>query len=227
MYWDDEEKSEQQITTSSVDLVFGLSCRCLPVDHAYQLSQSVQAILPWFPDEEAAGLHTIHVANSANGWVRPEQPDALLHPSRRTKFTLRVPEHRIDDAKKLQGKTLDVGGGYQAQVKQASVRKLSVLPTVYARYIETDGDSDETIVLESMVQQLNDMKIRPKKMLCGIQTFIMTPDGPVTTRSLMIAELSPDQAIAIQQQGLGAKRWLGCGVFIAYKDIGQISDDLG
>lgn len=227
MYWDDEGKSEQQITVSSVDLVFGLSCRCLLVDHAYELSQSVQAILPWFTDEEAAGLHTIHVANSANGWVRPELPDALLYPSRRTKFTLRVPEHRIDDAKILQGKILNVGGGYQAEVKQASVKKLSTLPTLFARYIVTDDESEESIVLESIVQQLNDMNIKPKKLLCGTQTCIKTPDGPILARSLMIAELSPEQAITIQQRGLGDKRWLGCGVFIACKDIGQISEDLG
>jgi len=227
MYWEETDKTATSVEPQSVDLVFSLSCRCLLVDHAYHLSQSVQSILPWFSDEEGAGLHTIHVANSANGWIRPDQPDALLYPARRTKFTLRVPKHRVDDAKALQGQTINVGGGYEAQLKQASVKELSLLPTVFARYVITEGEEDETAVLKSIAQQLNGMGIKPKKMLCGTQTLLNTPDGCIATRSLMIAELIPEQAISIQEKGLGPKRWMGCGIFMACKDIDQISEDQG
>ena len=45
-----------------VDAVFAIRCRSLPVDHAWALSQAVQAALPWFAAEPEAGLHTIHGA---------------------------------------------------------------------------------------------------------------------------------------------------------------------
>ena len=31
-----------------VDAVFAISCRSLPVDHAYALSQAIRSALPWF-----------------------------------------------------------------------------------------------------------------------------------------------------------------------------------
>lgn len=226
MYWDDQPQavSEPQLE-DIVDLVFGLSCRCLPVDHAYELAQSIQQVLPWFATEPGAGLHTIHVAGSANGWKRPEQPTDLLYPSRRTKLSLRVPKCRIDDAKLLQGVNLHVGAGHVAEVKQASPRPLSTLPTLFSRYLVTDGFQQEVDVLNAMAKQLKVMGIKPKKMLCGIETYIATPEGAVKTSSLMLAGLSPEEAVILQQKGLGPNRWLGCGIFIPHKDINEIGED--
>ncbi len=109
MYWQ-ETKENQRYTVPDdiVDVVYSIDCRALPVDHAYALSQAIQRALPWFAEEESVGLHTIHVADSGNGWMRPDDPDALLHLSRRTKLTLRLPKHRIEDAGKLMGQTLDI-----------------------------------------------------------------------------------------------------------------------
>ena len=38
----------------------------------------------------------------------------------------------------------------------------------------------------------------------------------------MLAGLTPEQSLALQRQGLGAERKLGCGVFIPHKDIGDL-----
>ena len=109
MYWEDDKQSEKNyVVDDVVDLVFSIQCKCLPVDHIHALSESVQDVLPWLRDESSAGVHSIYGAASGNGWIRPEEPDALLHLSRRTKFELRVPEHRVDDARQLEGKTLNV-----------------------------------------------------------------------------------------------------------------------
>ena len=39
--------AEQADQGDIVDAVFAISCRSLPVDHAYALSQAIQAVLPW------------------------------------------------------------------------------------------------------------------------------------------------------------------------------------
>ncbi len=93
-----------------VDAVFAIECRSLPVDHAWALSQAIQAALPWFADEPQAGLHTVHGAASGAGWKRPEGEDALLQLSHRTRLVLRLPESRLADAAALTGQTLDVAG---------------------------------------------------------------------------------------------------------------------
>jgi len=221
MYWQESRNSENFVVPDDiVDMVYGIRCRSLPVDHAYALSQAIQAALPWFAAEEGAGVHAIHVAESGNGWMRPDDPNALLHLSRRTKLVLRVPKHRIDDAHQLTGQTLDIQGN-PLQIETASIRPLSDLTTLFARYIVTDG-ADESAFLRDALKQLNDMGVRPKKMLCGIEHVIRTPQRSIRARSLMLAELTLPESVRLQQQGLGTERKLGCGLFIPHKDIKEL-----
>ena len=53
-------------------------------------------------------------------------------------------------------------------------------------------------------------------------TPVATPAHTYQARSLMLAGLTPEQSLALQQHGLGAERKLGCGVFIPHKDIGDL-----
>lgn len=224
MYWqEDEERDTQVIPDDVVDLVFSIACKTLPLDHAYSLSQAVQDVLPWLMEEEGAGVHTIHVAESGNGWMRPNEANAILHPSRRTKLRVRVPKHRVEESKNLTGKTLDLAG-HAVNVKDVSIKLLSDHPTVFSRYIVTEGFESEPEVLEEMARQLKAMGIKPKKMLCGTQTIIRTPDQEIKTRSLMLADLSVEESLTLQMKGLGSHRWLGCGLFIPHKDIKEVKE---
>lgn len=223
MYWEEDKQEEQKhILDDVVDLVFGIQCKCLPVDHIHALSESVQKVLPWLNDEPAAGVHSIHVAASGNGWMRPDEPDALLHLSKRTRLEIRVPKHRIDDALQLEGVSLDVNG-YSIEVRKATVRQMSTITTLFSRYLATDANLDkEEQVIEWVVEQLRNLDIKPRKMLCGTEHHIDTPQGKIRTRSLMLADLEVEESIRLQEQGLGPFRNMGCGLFIPHKDIHDI-----
>jgi len=226
MYWEEDKGSEPpEVGDAVVDLVFGTDCRCLPVDHAHALAQAIQGELSWLAAEPSAGIHTIHGAASGNGWLRPQGPDDLLQLSRRTKFILRVPKHRIGEALALQAKTLDVGG-YPLTLKSATQRPLSVLTTLFARYLATDRDLEsEEQVLDWVAAQLRYLEIHPRKLLCGTRHVIKMPEGNLQTRSLMIAELDYDESLRLQEQGLGPYRMLGCGLFIPHKGIQTLNMD--
>lgn len=218
MYWQEEpQASSTSIPDDVVDVVYSIQCVRLPVDHAQVLSLAIQQQLPWFATEERAALHTIHVAESGNGWVRPED---FIHVSRRTKLTLRVPKHRIEDAQQLSGKALDLGG-HPLTVSAAVIRPLSALTTIFARYV-TASEGDEPQFLRDVLAQLKALGVQPKKMLCGMEKSILATGGALRTRSLMLAELSVDESLILQQRGLGLHRKLGCGVFIPHKDIQEL-----
>lgn len=204
-----------------VDLAFGISCHCLPVDHAYALSCAVQKELPWFDDEQHAGIHTINVAASGNGWVRPTAAGDLLYPSRRTKFLLRIPKYRVEDARRLVGAILDVAG-YGIEVIGVNVRPLSIIKIIFARYVVSAEGVDEQEFTTRTVRQLQDMGVQPKKLLCGMERSISTPAREIKTRSLMIADLAIGEAMILQQRGLGPHRNLGCGLFLPHKDIARV-----
>ena len=224
---DSGDAVRERLAGDIVDAVFAIACPSLPVDHAYALSKAVEIALPWFADEPDAGLHTIHGAASGSGWMRPEGADALLQLSHRARLALRLPAHRFDDATALVGRTLDVAG-WRLRVDKVALRPLSRITTLFARSVVLDGE-DETAFSAAAVAELDALGIRPARIVCGRTTPLATPARVYETRSLMLAGLTLEESLALQRHGLGAKRKLGCGVFIPHKDIADLrsrSDDL-
>jgi CRISPR-associated protein Cas6 len=225
MFWQETHEEARAVPDDVVDIVYQIDCRALPVDHAWALSQAVRTVLPWLEEEPSAGVHPIHVADSGNGWMRPESAGDLLCLSRRTKLVLRVPRLRIDAAQALVGRQLDVAG-HVLRVDKATLRPLSALTTIFSRYVVSAEGLDETAFLQAALHEMETFGVRPKKMLCGIEKVIATPGQPVRTRSLMLAELNQQESVALQQRGLGPLRHLGCGLFIPHKDIKELNQAL-
>lgn len=227
MYWEENDREQTRVVPDRVvDLVFTIRARSLPVDHAYALSQAVSEKLEWIKSDPFAGLHTIHVAASANGWYRPDQTGQVLYPSRRSKLTLRVPKHRIEAALSLSGQSLEVAG-HSLSIEGATIRPLSDITTLFARYVMSCDCETEAEFTDTMIAALQVMHIRPKKMLCGTQTMLHTPAGELRTRSLLLADLSFDDSIGLQERGLSSHRHMGCGIFLPHKDVNKIRDDQG
>lgn len=222
MFWseDNDANKEFVIPDDIVDVSYKLECKTLPLDHAQALSDAIQTALPWFADETHTGLHLIHVAESGNGWYRPEDPEnEVLCLSRRTRMTLRVPKHRIDDAHALSGQTMDIDG-FELIVREGTIKPLSALPTLFSRYVIAEEAQDEHQFLSAMAAIIrNEMNIPVKKMMAGKQNYMRMAEGPVYTRSLMVADLSPEDAVKLQQEGIGEGRKYGCGLFLPQKGI--------
>lgn len=79
--------------------------------------------------------------------------------------------------------------------------------------------ADEDAFLSWVAAELGHLGIRVRKALCGKVTTLGTPDGPLITRSLLLADLKPDESLRLQQHGLGPGRAMGCGIFIPHKGI--------
>ena len=231
MFWEEEkdESTPYQVPDDVVDLVYHIVARTLPLDHAWSLSRAVRARLPWMDEEPRAGIHQIHGAESGNGWMRPEDPEhELLHLSRRARMTLRVPKHRIDEARGLSGAKLDIEG-HALEVGKASVKLFSTQSTQFARYVVVPDDigrEDEEAFLAWAAQRIRDLDIRVRKMLCGRAHRIRVPDGELFTRSLMLADLDVEEAVRLQQHGIGEHQTLGCGLFLPHKGIKAVHQAL-
>jgi len=227
MFWTEESDKEAPFVVPNdiVDLAFQITCPTLPLDHAHALSSQLIKVLPWLDEEQRAGIHLIHGAASGNGWVRPEAaPGELLHLSRRTRMRIRVPRTRLDEAQALTGEKLDIDG-HSLEVGKAEVHKLSPLSTLFSRYVITREGADEEQFLEEAAAALRELDIDCRKMLCGITHTHAFPDRVMLTRSLMVAELPPEQSVHLQQVGLGDGRMIGCGLFIPHKGIRPVKEN--
>jgi len=218
LYWQ-EDIPAVLVTKDVVDLAFAITCQSLPLDHAWALSQAIQGALPWWSTEPLAGLHLIHGGESGNGWYRPEGGEGILYLTRRARLVLRLPLHRIADAHSaLTGQTLEVAG-YPLLVGKAVERSLNYYSALYARHVVTDPTVDEGVFLANAARELRMMAVQFKKMLAGKSGILATPEGPCTTRSLLVAELRPEDALELQRRGLGPRRTLGCGLFVPHKAL--------
>lgn len=223
MYWQEDDKpSNFTVPDDIVDLVFDIQCRELPVDHAHDLADAIKAHLPAIEDDDRLGVHSIHLAGSQNGWERPDPKlGQRLILSRRTKLTLRVPKERIQEVEDaLAGAELDIAG-CALTIGKAKQKKLSSQGTVFSRHVvlEPGEETDENVFLQRIVSHLAARGIRVKKALCGKTAELLGAQGPIRTRSIMIADLSADESIRIQQEGIGPLRHMGCGIFIPHKGI--------
>lgn len=252
MFWQENNTEKVfEVPDDIVDVLFSVDCKRLPVDHAYALSSALQQAVPWIAEADSGvAVHTVHVAGSQNGWERPQHGTAQhLILSKRTKLIIRVPKERTEVlAKELGGKTLDVSG-CALRIGTAKLRPLSKERTLFARYVvdpaegassrkstreseaalgpaapaaNTGTDDTEDLFLQWAVQVLGKLGIRVRKALCGKTMPLTVPSGVLHTRSLMLADLSPEESIRLQQWGLGPHREMGCGIFIPHKGIDAV-----
>lgn len=227
MYWVDSDADKPfPVPRDIVDVQFTIECKRLPVDHGYALAEALLKHVPWLAADPAAAVHSIHVAGSQNGWERPPtDTDSYLMVSRRTRLTIRVPEVRVGELRdSLEDRTLDIAG-CTLTVREGKVRLLSKEPTLFARYVVPPDDSDESAFLEWVAAALDHQGIRMRKALCGKVTQLYSPEGLLKARSLLVADLTPEESIRLQQTRLGTHATMGCGVFIPHKGISSVKKD--
>lgn len=224
MFWKEEITVDQfQVPSDVVDLVFDINCRELPVDHAYALSNAIMQVLPWLKTDNRIGIHSIHVAGSQNGWERPSHStQSRLLLSQRTKLVLRIPiEHKDHIQSSITGTILDISGCLM-RVGNAKIRQLSKHTTIFARYV-VSVDIEEEVFLEWVAKELQNMGISIRKALCGKSMMLAMSTKSVVTRSLLLADLSLEESVRLQKEGLGDYRIFGCGLFLPHKGINAVA----
>lgn len=227
MYWteENENKDEFVISDDIVDVVFSVQGKSIPLDNAYALSNAIEQVLPWVADDDQLGIHHIFGAESGNGWLRPENAEnEILYLSRRQKLTIRIAKERLSDIQSLTGQSLLVDE-HPLTVGKSNIRKLSDMNIVFARNVIVESGMSEDDFMKACVEQLNDLGINVKKMMCGRERIIQLPDSPLITRGLMIADLEKAESVKVQEQGLGVGRKLGCGLFLPQKGIDPVNPD--
>lgn len=222
MYWheDNDEDESYQVPGDVFDVVFKLTGSQLAVDHAQALAHAVCAKLPVHTHSQI-GIHQVRVAESGNGWERPKTAEDKLYLSRRTKLVLRVHQDVYDDVLQLCESEFQVGEQL-LKVGASAVRKLSALTTLFSYGIACQESQLESEFLDDMALALRQMKISVKKMICGMAHIIQTDSGSIFTRALMVADLTPEESVLLQQQGIGSGRLIGCGLFVPHRGIDAV-----
>ncbi|MCK4709870.1 MAG: type I-MYXAN CRISPR-associated protein Cas6/Cmx6 [Gammaproteobacteria bacterium] len=227
MFWsEDKQNTPYKVSDDVVDVGFKVISKSLPLEHAHELFMALHKVLPWIKDEELLGIHQIHGAESGNGWMRPEDTEnELLYLSRRAKFYIRTPDHRLDEIKALSGQVLDIAG-HKLELGSPIIRPLSTQTEQFSRYvIVEEGEEQEDDFLQRVVSELNALlDTQVHKIMCGKTHTIRLPDESINTRSIMVADMEPEKAVKLQQHGVGRGREYGCGLFLPHKGIKAVGE---
>jgi CRISPR-associated protein Cas6 len=222
MYWREESDPNEvyQVPDDVFDVAFRLAGSRLAVDHAQSLAHAVCARLATAIHPHI-GIHQVRVAESGNGWERPNTGTEMLHLSRRTRLVVRVRRDVYEDVIRLSESELEIDG-QQLKLGAGSIRKLSALTTLFSHGIACDESQSETEFLAETASVLQLMEIKVKKMICGTTNSIRTDRGSIFTRALMVADLTPQESVLLQQRGLGNDRLMGCGLFVPHRSVDAV-----
>jgi CRISPR-associated protein Cas6 len=215
MFWQDDAESEAKPGADDIfDLVFKIKGTRLVSDHAFALSSALREI---FDSSICSriGVHQIRMAESGNGWTRPQSSMVL---SRRARLAIRASQQDYERLQALVNRTLELAKD-SIEVGASSVRKLSVPDALFAHAVVCDAAQSEEDFLAQVAQYLETLGIHARKMICGTSGLIRTDTTDIFTRSLMVASLKSDESIILQRHGIGDYQLLGCGLFVPHKSI--------
>ncbi|OED41889.1 hypothetical protein AB833_08620 [Chromatiales bacterium (ex Bugula neritina AB1)] len=227
--WQENEGSTAAPAAAMTDVVFSIECKQLPVDHAADLSAALINFLSNRLSIARTDLavHPIHLAGSQNGWERPSaNSNEALMLSRRTRLKIRVNKNTAADLITSLRETRHTIAGHPLTIVSGKLRPIFASSTLYSRYTVFDTSAsatdNEAHFTSAIVNACAALGYKPTKLLCGRVNQIKSPDGPVTTRSVLLAEVPPNLSLVLQDTGLGELRSMGCGILIPHKDTGAV-----
>lgn len=187
-----------------VDLVFPLAGESLSIDYPLPLWQALRSALPWLSDETDAGILPIKGGGLSEGRLMLGQRASLI---------LRLPRHRVEQARLLAGAALDLGSALR--LGEPHIRALRPTSAQYSPMVTFSGE-DEMEFIAICERALESMAIAGR-LVCGRAQQRIAEAGEVRGFSLMLHGLSADHALRLQLRGLGNARKLGCGIFVSHR----------
>ena len=193
-----------------VDVLFPLQGHAVARDHAQALRQAVVQLWPWLEHEPLAAIHPLKLVPGT---------EALGLLSRRARLALRVQADRMDELAAASGLQLEVQG-QRLLLGEPQLRDLRPHSAMYAYRVAADGP-DEAAFMARVGRELDRLGIAAARV-CGKHQRLQLQDGPLDAFSLLLHEMTLQDALQLQQQGLGEHRLFGCGVFVPHKSAAAV-----
>ncbi|WP_337174369.1 type I-MYXAN CRISPR-associated protein Cas6/Cmx6 [Paludisphaera sp.] len=198
----------------TIDLSFGLDPGSIPLDHGYALFSALSRIVPGLHGDLGVGVHPI----------RGRRADAgMLTLDENSRLRIRLPEDRVTPYLALAGRELDLDG-LKARVGSPSIVKLASAPNLASRLVTfQDVMTPEQFAdvvrrdLEAMgVAGTPELVPAPRRPGEPIRRVLNVKGRRIVGFALRVTGLSAWESLALQAEGLGARRRFGAGVFTPF-----------
>ena len=195
-----------------VDLSFSLvGNKAVAADHGYVLYGAISRLLPEVHRENGIAVHPVRGRQVGNRQL-------MLMPWSR--LTLRVADNQIASLLLLAGKSLRLG---DANVRVGVPTVNSLAPTAALRsrlvVIKVANIQPESVTAEQFAnavrRQLDELDVSAKAIVTiGKRRTLRVKQRELVGYEVVLDGLTAEESISVQEQGLGGKRHMGCGVFV-------------
>lgn len=209
---------------SQVDLIFPANGSAVPQDHGYALYGAVSRIVPGVHQSKDVGIFSIRGTPAGDGTL-------LLNDRSAVRF--RLPAERLPELLPLAGKALELDG-HRLRLGVPHVAALIPAPALASSLVlikladkgnpEVGGIVTPDAFLAAARRKFVAMNIQAEP---GIQKIRTGPRADQARRrifrvkdqthvgfAMIVQGLSAEESIRLQEEGLGGRRLMGCGLFV-------------
>lgn len=212
-----------------LELVFPLiAAHPIPSDHGYLLYSAISQLIPELHTENSLAVHPIRGQQIGNRQIQLTE---------KSRLAVRVPDGEITSLLKLAGKSLRIGASsIRVGVPQVfgltpATSLRSRLVTIKVKDVLAAALTPE-LFLEAARRALDKLGVSTDAEIAIPTRLSNSPEAtPIPQRrtlrvrdveivgyELIIQGLTAEESITVQEQGLGGKRHMGCGVFVAARN---------
>jgi CRISPR-associated protein Cas6 len=202
-----------------IDLSFVLVGTTIPLDHGYALFSALSRIVPELHGDRRVGVHPIRGRQSAPG---------VLSLTERSRLKLRLSAQGIAPYIAIAGKELDLEG-QRVQVGIPRVEALVPAANLAARLVTFHNALDAEAFEADVRRELARMEIaatpqlipgnHPKHPGQPVRRVTRVKGRRMVAYPLCVVGLTAEESIRLQEEGLGGRRRMGCGVFSPFSQI--------
>jgi CRISPR-associated protein Cas6 len=199
-----------------IDLTFHLQAvGPIPADHGYALYSAVSHLIPEVHQDNGIAIHPISGRQIGDRRL-------MLMPW--STLSIRVPDSQIAVVLKLAGKSLRIDGA-SLRVGVPEVRALIPAEAVRSRLViikvahADAADLTTELFTAAARKKLDELGIGTEAVLSvGKRRSLHLKQREIVGYELLVEGLTAVESITLQENGLGGKRHMGCGVFVPMMD---------
>jgi CRISPR-associated protein Cas6 len=205
---------------TTIDLLFPVVGTRLPTDHGYPLYAAMSRALPCLHDGSVkVGIAPIPGPHIGNGLLQIDLKQSRLR--------LRLDSSDLPRVLPLAGKGLEVMG-HRIRLGVPQVAALCPAPALISRAVTIKKATDAGTFREVARKQLDELEVRGRLSVPEhvrkdgqrepIRRVVRIKYVRIVCYSLLVEELQPEESLRLQENGLGGRRHLGCGVFLPARE---------
>lgn len=189
-----------------IDMVFRLTGKSVPRDHAYQLYSNLSRLFPFIHESKEMGIHRINGISLGGG---------MLELSKTSVLGIRLPADLIKLLLPLSGKTLDLGGN-KVIVGVPEIHSLQCKSALRSKMAIIKGFMESEPFIQAVTRQMDAMGAKGEIHLGGRQVMKIK-DKAIVGFGMAVSGMDAESSLKLQENGIGGRRKMGCGLFIPVK----------